>query len=60
MNKLPAPNRSKRNSGVTSIEYALLAALIALVVLSSLVNVGGANGAFWSDWTQKVIAAIAS
>jgi Flp pilus assembly pilin Flp len=44
--------------GVTSIEYALLAVLIAVVIVGALTSTGTANGSIWSDWTQKVIDAI--
>lgn len=44
--------------GVTSIEYALIASLIAVVIVGSVAATGGANGAKWAYWTGKVIAAI--
>lgn len=46
--------------GVTSIEYGLLAALIALAVLVALSSVGTENGGIWERWTSRVIAAIQS
>lgn len=44
--------------GVTSIEYALLAALIAVVLVGALNAAGTANGGLWDDWTSKAIAAL--
>jgi Flp pilus assembly pilin Flp len=44
--------------GVTSIEYGLLAALIALAVLVVLSSVGTENSGIWERWTSRVIAAI--
>lgn len=44
--------------GVTSIEYGLLAALIAVVVISALSSAGVENGGLWERWTSLVINAI--
>lgn len=44
--------------GVTSIEYALIASLIAVVIVGGVAATGDANGAKWAYWTGKVIAAI--
>ena len=51
--------RSKffRYSGVASIEYALIAALIAVAILGALQITGSANGGIWSVWTTKFITA---
>jgi len=44
--------------GVTSIEYALMAALIALVIITAVASTGTENGGLWGHWTALVIAAI--
>ena len=44
--------------GVTSIEYALIASLIAIAILASLQATGIANGGLWGAWTGKFIAAV--
>ncbi len=44
--------------GVTSIEYALLAALIAIAIVGAVSAAGSANAAHWSDWVGRVVAAI--
>lgn len=49
-----------RQVGVASIEYALIAALIAVVILGALQATGKANGDIWSDWTGKFITAVNS
>lgn len=46
--------------GVTSIEYALIAALIAIAIIGALSAAGGANGENWTTWTGAAIAAIRS
>lgn len=47
----------KYQRGVTSIEYALMASLIALAILVGVGATGEANEESWSFWTGKVIAA---
>lgn len=44
--------------GVTSIEYALLAALISVAILGGLSATGVANGGIWGGWTAAFIAAV--
>lgn len=44
--------------GVSAIEYALLAALIAIAVIGALSVTGSANGDIWTRWTTAVITAI--
>lgn len=44
--------------GVTSIEYALIASLIAVIILGALAATGDANESRWSAWTDKVVAAL--
>lgn len=46
----------KYQRGVTSIEYALIASLIALVIIVGVGATGEANAQSWSFWTGKVIA----
>lgn len=45
-------------SGVTALEYSLLAALIAVVILGSVSTVGSAVTALWAQIAAKVMAAI--
>lgn len=45
--------------GVTAIEYALLGALIAIVILASVVAVGSGVRSLYEDIAQKIAAAIA-
>lgn len=44
--------------GVTSIEYALLAALIFIVIVASVVALGAAVEAMYGDVAQKVSDAV--
>lgn len=46
--------------GATSIEYALLAALIALAILGGLNATGTQTGNLWEYWTAKVMAVFVS
>lgn len=46
--------------GVTAIEYALLASLIAMVVLTGIVSVGDAVNDLWQGVATSVINAISS
>jgi len=48
----------KYQRGVTSIEYALLAALIAIAIIVGVKATGEANALSWANWTGKVIAAM--
>jgi Flp pilus assembly pilin Flp len=48
----------KCQRGVTSIEYALIATLIAIAIIVGVGSTGTANALLWADWTGKVIAAI--
>lgn len=50
--------RVSHQEGVTSIEYALLAALIAVAIIGVLSGTGAANGSAWIDWTTKILDAI--
>lgn len=44
--------------GVTSIEYALIASLIAIAIIVGVSATGEANAQSWFNWTGKVIAAL--
>lgn len=48
----------KRQKGVSSIEYGLLASLIALVAIVGIGALGGANEAGWDAWVARVLAVI--
>lgn len=48
----------KKQSGVTSIEYALLATLIALAAIGGFSLLGASQESGWSAWTSKVIGAV--
>ena len=45
-------------AGVTAIEYGLLAALIAIAIISAIGAVGSEHGGIWAFWTSEVINAI--
>lgn len=49
---------AQTESGVTSIEYALIAALIAVVILVSVTNVGVAVRGLYEFVANEVAAAI--
>ncbi|MDO8905331.1 Flp family type IVb pilin [Hydrogenophaga sp.] len=56
---MPTHRKAKSTQqGVTSIEYALLAALIALVIIGSVSVAGTGNGGLWGTWTSTVLQAI--
>lgn len=44
--------------GVTSIEYALLAAIVAVGIVTALASTGTANGNVWTEWTKKILDVI--
>jgi pilus assembly protein Flp/PilA len=46
-------------SGVTAIEYGLLAALIAVTIIGSVSATGASISEMYGKWTSAVIAAIA-
>ena len=48
----------KANDGITSIEYALIASLIALAIIVGVGATGNANKENWSFWTGKVVRAL--
>lgn len=45
-------------AGVTSIEYALLAALIAVVIIAAVANVGSEVGGFYTHVSDQVADAL--
>ena len=47
-----------KQTGVASIEYALIAALIAVAILGTLQITGSANGGLWGVWTSRFITAV--
>ena len=51
-------NQKIRERGVTSIEYGLLAAFIAVTALIGFSALGGANSGNWDEWVDKVMTAI--
>ena len=60
MHKPNSPWKLLRDDrGVTAIEYALLGALIAIVILASVVAVGSGVRSLYEDIAQKIAAAIA-
>jgi pilus assembly protein Flp/PilA len=46
-------------SGVTAIEYALLAALIAVAIIGAVAATGTSLGAMYTTWSTAVINSIA-
>lgn len=46
-------------SGVTAIEYALLAALIAVAIIGAVTATGTSLGAMYTTWSTAVINGIA-
>lgn len=48
----------QRQCGVTSLEYALIAFLIAISIIGGIVLVGDSNLSNWSNVADKVGAAI--
>jgi len=46
------------DSGVTAIEYGLLAALIAVAILSAITIAGTELAAIYTYWSAAVVAAI--
>jgi Flp pilus assembly pilin Flp len=48
----------KYQRGVTSLEYALIATLIAIGIIVGVGAAGDANALSWANWTGKVIAAV--
>lgn len=43
--------------GATAIEYGLLAALIAIAIMTGLSRLGGGSGGMWTGISDKVAAA---
>ena len=53
-----ARRRGHHQSGVSSIEYALIASLIAVAIIGGLQAAGSANGGLWGTWTSRFAAAV--
>lgn len=53
------PSRT-HETGVASVEYAILASLIAIAILIGLGAMGDANDNIWTNWTARVISALSS
>lgn len=68
MSNAPVSTSSKLNraasvfardeSGVTSIEYALIGSLIAVVIVTSVANVGSAVSELYELVAEKVVEAV--
>ena len=63
LNQVGLPLRTSRRQrflmrGVTSIEYALMASLIAIAIVSGVTAAGGANAFNWSVWVGKVLTVL--
>lgn len=58
--RVVAVSRRADQRGVTAIEYALIASLIAVAIVGGVSAAGGANGDSWTAWTAKLSAAIQS
>lgn len=52
--RVARPPFARRQSGVTSIEYALIAALIAMAIIVSVTSVGAAVGDLYSHVAHLV------
>ncbi|MDI1244342.1 MAG: Flp family type IVb pilin [Rhodoferax sp.] len=48
----------KFQRGVTSIEYAMIASLIALAIVVGVGATGAANEKSWTFWTGLVVAVV--
>jgi Flp pilus assembly pilin Flp len=48
----------QRQRGVSSIEYALMATLIAIAIVASVSAAGSANALSWSTVADKILAAL--
>ena len=46
------------DSGATAIEYGLIAALIALVIIGSVAALGGGNSGMWEYVKNEVVAGL--
>ncbi|MGI4818895.1 MAG: Flp family type IVb pilin [Janthinobacterium lividum] len=46
------------DGGATAIEYGLIAALIAVVIIGSVAALGGGNGGMWEFVKNEVIAGL--
>ena len=48
----------RAKSGATAIEYALIAALIAIAMLAGLRALGGGNGGLWTNIADNAVSAM--
>lgn len=48
----------KDEAGVTAIEYALLASLIAMIASVGIALLGGGLSGMWTDISQRLIAVL--
>lgn len=46
--------------GVSAIDYALIASLIAVAAVGAVTATGEANASHWTGWVDKAVAAIAT
>ena len=57
VNGLIEPLRARRR-GTTSIEYGLIAALVAVGMLVGLQALGGGNASSWNNTSNKITSAM--
>lgn len=57
-NKEGTPEKSSKQRGATSIEYALVASLISVVIIGSATAVGDSNKSIWTNVVEKITAAL--
>lgn len=50
----------ERQKGASSIEYALIAALISVFIIGAVQTTSDGNQTVWNYWANKFIAAVAS
>ncbi|MDB4778167.1 Flp family type IVb pilin [bacterium] len=50
----------RNQEGATSVEYAVMLALIAAVCIAAITSVGSATGAFWNHNNQEVSNALSN
>jgi pilus assembly protein Flp/PilA len=46
----------RNDRGATAIEYALIAALIVIALISGVSALGGSTNGIWGNMTNKVVA----
>jgi pilus assembly protein Flp/PilA len=50
--------RRRTERGATSLEYALIASLISVVIIAGVTAVGESNRQLWTDIVNKIVAAL--